>query len=239
MARKHEAEQHLRDGLSPSDIASRMGITVSSVIQYLRTRVGEGALRFSDIYFAIPADKRDLLQMALAQRDEQGSIPQHEMQSKNLTREELDLFDSLRTHRVFAGDMYEYISDVELTLHSWVRRTLENEFGAGELEWWRNGIPSGIRSKCAARREEDEDPSDEVFAYTDLIDLAKIVNKHWELFRGMLPKEYSQNRKHLDRDFARLNRIRNAVMHPVKQRKWSEDDFQFVRTFRSKLPNTN
>ena len=178
MARRNEAEAPLRDGLSPSEIASRMGISVGSVIQYLRTRVGEGSLRFHEIYFAIPAAKRELLQMALAQRDEQGFVDRRELQSKGLTREELELCDSLRTQRVFAGDMYEYISDIELILHSCVRQTLEKNFGAGEHGWWRNGIPSGIRSKCATRREEDEDPSDQPFAYTDLIDLAKIVNKN-------------------------------------------------------------
>lgn len=44
---KEQAEKLLRSGLYPSQIASEMGVSVSTVIQYLRTRVGEGALRLS------------------------------------------------------------------------------------------------------------------------------------------------------------------------------------------------
>ena len=58
MARKNEAEQLLRQGLCPSEIAGRMGISVKSVVQYLRTQVGEGSLRLSDLYFSWPPEKR-------------------------------------------------------------------------------------------------------------------------------------------------------------------------------------
>lgn len=63
MARKHEAERLLRNGRGPAEIAKEMGVSLATVIQYLRVQVGEGTLRFSDIYFAIPADKREQLQL--------------------------------------------------------------------------------------------------------------------------------------------------------------------------------
>ena len=45
--------------------------------------------------------------------------------------------------------------------------------------------------------------------------------------------DYAENRKgDIERDFRKLNKIRNAVMHPIKDRKWSEDDFEFVKSRR-------
>jgi len=43
------------------------------------------------------------------------------------------------------------------------------------------------------------------------------------------PKGYQKNKKRLERDLNNLNRIRNSVMHPIKEWKYSEDDFEFVR----------
>jgi hypothetical protein len=219
-----------------------MGISVASVIQYLRTRVGEGAIRFSDIYFAIPKKERALLQQAADEfsNDERLRF----LKKHGLTTEELALFTSLRNRRTFAGDLYEYVTDTELIAHRLVRDVLTRRFGDGERGWWREGISGELRKKCAARREEDDDFAD-AFCYPNLIDLVKIIEDRWQLFAKLLPPKYASNRKSLRSDFDRLNKIRNAVMHPVKERRWSEADFQFVKDMnaafrrsaeRSKLP---
>ena len=179
MARKHEAEELLRQGLSPSEIAGQMGISVASVIQYLCTRVGEGALRLSDLYFSWTPEKREALQRAAGRRRSmtmaealkmvklEGPVPVDRILSSNgLCREELELFESLRTRRVFSGDMYEYISEAEVAIHGLVRAILERELGVEESRWWRDGIPSNIRIKCASRREEDDEPCEVAYAYT-------------------------------------------------------------------------
>jgi hypothetical protein len=83
--------------------------------------------------------------------------------------------------------------------------------------------------KCAERREQDDEPCEAAYAYTALLDLSTIMSKNWTLFQSVVPKTYAANRKQLETDLVRLNRIRNAVMHPVKERKWTEDDFEFVR----------
>jgi hypothetical protein len=227
MARKDEAEQLLREGLDPSGIARQMGISIGSVIQYLRTQVGEGSLRLSDLYFSFPPEKRKLLQ---AHKRKGAYTDDHYLRSNELTRDELDLFESLRSQRVFSGDMYEYISLAEVSIHNLVRTILEREFGSEESGWWRQGVPSNIRAKCATRREEDEEPCECAYAYTTLIDLSALILKNWQAFSGVLPKEYAANRGQIERDLIRLNRIRNSIMHPVKERKWSEDDFEFVRS---------
>ncbi|WP_339907178.1 hypothetical protein [Symmachiella dynata] len=233
--RKYQAKSHVQDGKGPAEISSIMGITIGSVIQYLQSCVGEGLLRLSDIYFSIPSERRELLKSVLAEETESRHLSRQELESKNLTREEVNLFKSLRTHQVFAGDMYEYVSDIEVTLHATVREVLEEQFGKGEYEWWRLGIPRSVRVKCAERYEEDDDPSGDAFVHTDLIHLAKIIRTNWNALSNKLPDRCTKSKTALDSEFSRLNRIRNAVMHPVKQRKWSEDDFQFVRNFREQL----
>lgn len=225
MGRKNEAEQLLREGLYPSEIAGRMGISVKSVIQYLRSRVGDGALRLSDLYFSWPLEKRDILQKA-----SRGKYPDDRLLSRNgLCRDDLELFQSLHSYQVFRGDLYEYVSTAEVGIHRLVQMKLEREFGPNEDGWWRQGIPSSIRVKCASRREEDDDPCTTPYAYMTLIDLSAVIYKNWSLFESEFPKDYRANRRQLEFDLLRLNRIRNAVMHPVKERKWSEDDFVFVR----------
>lgn len=224
MARKDEAQEWLRDGLYPSAIAQRMDISARSVIQYLRTKVGEGTLRLSDVYFSWPAEKRQILQQAGRKKCADVRL----LSANGLSREDLELFQSFRNSRIFAGDLYEYISLTELAIHRLARARLEREFGSREDGWWRKGIPSAIRIKCVSRREEDEDPADP-FSYTTLIDLLSIISNNWPLFQTEVPDAYRSDRKKLASVLVRLNGIRNSVMHPVKKRKWSEDDFTFVR----------
>jgi len=113
-----------------------------------------------------------------------------------------------------------------------VRARLEREFGEGEKGWWREGLPENIRTACAARREQDDDPCEEPYGYTNLIDLKSVISKNWHLFHPELPKPYGADKKKLETDFVRLNGIRNAVMHPVKQKKWTQNDLEFVRQMR-------
>jgi hypothetical protein len=65
LMRKHQAEKLLRRGLEPSAIAVQMDIAFNFVVQYLITRVGERALRLSDIYFSLPREKRQTLQRVI------------------------------------------------------------------------------------------------------------------------------------------------------------------------------
>lgn len=227
MARKHDAERLLGSGLYPSQISEQMGISVKSVIQYLRTRVGEGSLRLSDLYFSWPPEKRELLQRAAREQYPDDRL----LTSSGLCRDELALFQALRCRRVFSGDMYEHISETEIRIHDLVRGVLEREFGEAEEGWWRRGISASIRTKCAARREEDDEPCRLAYAYTTLVDLSAVISKNWIVFQSAMPPEYRSDRKKLERCLLRLNRIRNAVMHPVKQRRWTEDDFAFARRF--------
>ena len=88
-----------------------------------------------------------------------------------------------------------------------------------------------------SQREEDQDPAEE-FAYTTLIDLLTVISKNWRLFQSEIPEQYRPDRKKLESDLTRLNGIRNSVMHPVKERRWSDDDFMFVRSLRNLFDGT-
>lgn len=222
MLRKHQAEQLLRQGLGPYQIAAEMGISVASVVQYLRTRVGERALKLSDIFFAIPRESRDVYEAACAN----GNRTVH---GKGISRDEYELFQQLKHPSCFRGDLYEHVSTVELRLHDLTRDVLKSHYG--ENCWWRNGVPVNVRKECVVRREEDDDPIDDEFAYTTLIHLKVIIDKNWNLFKDAFPKRWANQKQDFLRACDRLNLIRNAVMHPVKKRTWTETDFEFVRDF--------
>lgn len=202
---------------------------IEDVIQDLRLQAGEGDIKLSEIFFAILPEKRQLLEMAIEQS---GTSSPAQLQKlphlKGFTWHEIDLYCRLRDPRVFRGDLYEYVADTEVAIHHMVKAALVEEFGPGEMEWWREGVPVDVRKACVQIREDDPEPSDDDFAYTTLIQLAKIIERNWNLFRSRLPSELAQDRKQLLRDFARLNSLRNAVMHPVKGKTWGRDDFEFV-----------
>lgn len=228
MARKEETENLIRQGLTPSETARQMGISVATVVQYLRLRVGEGVLRLSEIYFYLPAEKRQAIEIELKKVGAQ-AISASPVEVKFCpSLDDMDFYRALRTRTTFAGDLYEYVSEAEIALHDLVSKALRQTFGDEESGYWRKGVPQSIRKKCQERREEDEEPSDSPLQYTTLIEISQIIDKNWSLFEPLLPKEYRAKKKVLTEDFIRLNWIRNAVMHPVKRRRWSESDFQFA-----------
>ena len=217
MAGKDEAVEHLKGGLALSTISQRMGISMSSVIQYLSTKVGEGEIRLVDMYFSWTPSQREFLQ----ESDVSGLV------DHKLTKEEFNLFHSLRKGYIFRGGMYEMVSELEIKIHGLVRSRLIKEYGLEK--YWRKGVPVKIRTQCATAQQEDESPVDDLFAYTTLIQLWYVIDKKWSLFESIIPSNYSNKKSELRKDMIKLNGIRNRVMHPVKNNKWKEDDFKFVR----------
>jgi hypothetical protein len=216
----------LRNGNYPSQIAGETGETIVTVLRRLQSAAGHGEIRLSEIYFSWPETKRALMQeLSDDSTPDAATVEQNE-----LTLEELELFIELRSTLTFNADMYHYVSELELGLHDLVSSCLMREFGEEDSGWWRQGINEKIRQSCAMRREGDEDPADHPFSYTTLIDLYNIIANNWgNLFVEEVPDYYRNSKPILSSNFSRLNRIRNAIMHPVKRRKLREDDFEFVR----------
>jgi len=210
MARYDEALAMLKEGNDPIEIAGKMGISVQSVCQYLELNIGMGKLRRSDVWFSVSRDRRaappDLSYVSLLKRYADGG-------------------------RAY-GDLYDDARAIESMLHTIVRAVLQQVFGNAESGWWRKGVPLTIREKCSIRHQADEEPCSELYAYTDLIDIASIIDANWKHFISILPEEFANNRKEFLSRFRKFNDIRNKVMHPVREAFPTQEDFEFARQFR-------
>ncbi len=232
MTRREDVAALCREGLSPSAIGERLGLTMYVVKTHLLTQVGEGAIRRSDILFSIAAEQRRQFEEFI--KANQGNPYWKIINAAAAAvheKETFRLFLDLAQERVWRGDLYEYIADIELALHDRVKRALAARFGDGEAGWWRQGVPPLVRTACVTARENDPSPADHPFAYTTFIHLGEIIEKKWDLLVSALPKLLAQSRKTFSTDLRRLNGIRNSVMHPCKRIEPTEDDFLFVRSF--------
>lgn len=204
-------------------------MTHGAVISDLCMKIGEGELRRSDIVFSIPRDLRVGIEKVV---QDTGKLSPNliaqklQQQGIEVDRVDVSIYLNYRKARVVLGDMYELVRGIELTLHKFIKDALVAEFG--EKDWWRGGVPDYIRADCAALREKDHEPADDAYCYTHLINLREIIDKRWNIISNYLPKRLvSEKRDLLDR-LLKLNRIRNAVMHPVKMVAFTEEEFEFV-----------
>ena len=232
MPNRSKIEESIRGHKCPSCIAEELDISVAVVIEQVWVFVGMGVLRLTDVYFSFRSAQIQVLKAAVTSINNGSEMDTAALDEVNLVIEEVELFKILATKQVIGNELYEYISEIETAIHQLITSVLVNEYGEGEEGWWRFGIPLGIRQKCQARREEDDDPTERAFAYTDLIDLSEIITKNWDVFKNHLAQKYGDNRKRLLSDFVILNKIRKGVMHPVKQKQWTESDYKFVCDFR-------
>lgn len=230
MARKEEAVTLLMQGLPPSEIARRMHATTATVMQYLCLKIGEGELRRSDIAFSLPREVRAAIEAAIEKTGSlNASVITREMKRQKITANRLDVgvYINYRRARVVLGDMYELLRMLELRLHSFIKDAFVAEFG--EENWWRSGVPDTIRAECAALREKDPEPADDAFCYTHMVNIREMLDKRWPVLSKYMPKHLLNGKKDLLDRLLRLNRVRNAVMHPVRGTVLSEDEFEFVR----------
>src|SRR5690606_15874650 len=130
-------------------------------------------------------------------------------------------------------DMYEMVRDIELALHDRIRAAFVKEYG--EDHWWREGIPANVRAECAALYEHDPDPAPDAVSYTSLIHLREIFDKRWDVLAAAFPGPTQSERKAMMSDLVTLNRVRNAVMLPVRRQACTDREFLFVRAFLQKL----
>jgi predicted transcriptional regulator len=236
MSRRDEATVLLRQGHSPSRIAALMHIRASEVMHYLHTKIGQGELRRSDIAFSLDRGFRQAVEEVLAAgMHVNASRMNRELRKKGITCDRFDLRVYLEFRRagVVLGDMYEIVRNIEVRLHTFIKRIFIAEYG--EENWWRGGVPEKIRAECAALLEKDPEPAPEPYRYTHLIALREILDRGWPVLSKHLPAPVTANKKDLLDRLLRLNRIRNAVMHPVRGETLTEEDFEFVYTLEADL----
>jgi predicted transcriptional regulator len=234
--RKDQAAELLRQGLPPSEIARQMGTSTAAVMQYLALKIGEGDLRRSDIAFSLPHELRIVIEDAIEQtKSLHPSVITRHLRKHGVTANRLDIgvYIQYRRARVVLGDMYELLRNVEVRLHTFIKQAFILEYG--EEQWWRSGVPDTIRAECAALLEKDPDPADEPYCYTHVISLREILDKRWPVLSKYMPPHLLNSKKDLLERLRRLNRIRNSVMHPVRNSVLTEDDFEFVHTLNRDL----
>jgi hypothetical protein len=199
-------------------------------MQYLCLKIGEGELRRSDIAFSLPHDARVAIEEIVQQAPSAtaGRITRALLKKGiQANRIDISVYLHYRRARVVLGDMYELLRMVEVRLHSFIKQAFILEFG--EEQWWRSGVPDNIRAECAALLEKDPEPAEEPYNYTHLISLREILDKRWSVLSKYMPKVLLNQKKDLLERLLKLNRIRNSVMHPVRNAVLTEDEFEFVR----------
>lgn len=238
MGKREDAVRLLRSGMSPRAIRQIQEVTLATILGYLDELVGRGVVRRSDILFSVPVQTRRGVFHLISEnerltKDARRIAKELEARGIEAALDDIEVVLKYRDDRFAFGDMYDDIRTIEVGLHKLVREALESEYGADK--WWREGVPLSIRQKCVARREEDDEPANDPYGYTDLLDLCTIAEKEWKMIGPKMPKEVAANRKQFTDDLKQLNRTRRMVMHPVRGPTPSEDDFQFVHELKRKL----
>ncbi len=230
MGVREETLKMLREGLSPKEISRARGVNINTTLGYLDQLVGRGDLRRSDIFFSVPKDIRNAIPVSF-------TIGRTIQEVSNLLRkleinadsEDIIVVIKYGDSRHALGDMYEDVRAIETYLHGVIDQALLDEYEGSEMGPWRQGIPESVRKSCVIRQEEDSEPVEDPYCYTELLDLWQILDKQWNVLSRVLPEEITKNKQDLRRKMFRLNTIRRNVMHPVRGVVPSEDDFEFVR----------
>ena len=235
MGKREEARHLLRSGLSPKEIAVKQGVSLKTILGYLDELVGRGILRRSDILFSVPKNIRE----AVIEESEEDLIWIVDVKLKekgiSIDREDIEVVLKYGNARHALGDMYDDLRSIEVFLHDTIRKGLEEEYGKGELNWWKKGVGETTRINCHAKHEKDINPVLDPYCYTDMLDLWKILDNQWKVLYRLLPAKLTKDKKSLGRKLTKINEIRNNVMHPVRGIIPSEEDFEFIRDFKREL----
>lgn len=229
------------DLISPAEVGRALGIPTQIIIQCLFIAIGEGLIRESELFFIL-AKKYEGLSETFSS-DEMESVAKKHWENvikakifpANSDPDEIKLFRSYRKRKAYLGDMFLYLSELERTLHQRVESILKKKFGVEERQWWKKGVKDTVRVDCARAREFDDESVDHAYHFTNFIHLKKIIQHQQKLFVPRLPQSVAENLEQFFDDMTRLNRIRNQVMHPVREKEPTEEDFRFVRELHRNL----
>jgi hypothetical protein len=130
------------------------------------------------------------------------------------------------------ADLYESLCRLEAFMHTYIGTELKRAHGS---DWWRKGIPEGVRKDCVFAREGDPEPQADPYCYTTFIHLRDIFDKQWGIFCQLLPKSLAGDKSKFLSELVRLNTVRNRVMHPVRGYRPTKRDIDFVRDFAARM----
>jgi hypothetical protein len=231
---REETLSLFRQGFTPRQISDKRGVSIRTTLPYLDELVGRGVIRRSDIYFSVDSETRraittEFQDFGKSIRDFIEALRRRREHGKADDAEVVLYYADARTA---FGDMYQDLRTVEVTLHSLIKATLNTN--AGRQDWWAKFVTAEVRKECERRRSSDQKPAEHAYAYTDLLHLRRIVKDNWSIVAAALP-ERARNKELFLSDLQQLNRIRRAVMHPVRGAAPVEEDFDFVRGLKRRL----
>ena len=240
--RREEVISLFNQGYSPKEISQKIrNISFKRVMDFLYMQAGERNIRLSDIWFSINHNIRAAVEKYDTAKE--GNSEEEEIKTLveladlyMIHKDEVSLFLKLKKKRVTYGDMYELISEIELLLHRTIKNVLIKNYGK---EWWIQVVPQKVREKCEDMYNKDTYRAKEPFSYTSFIDLKILFKKLWSQFENILPIDIVNDKKVFLTKLVRINRIRNGVMHPIKEYKLTSDDFDFVYEFHAAIDLDN
>ncbi|MCX7733643.1 MAG: helix-turn-helix domain-containing protein [bacterium] len=233
MGRREEAEELFKNGYSPEEISQKMGVSLGTVVSYLYTKVGEGKIRHSDILFSIEKDIRDEIEQIINTKGATHWFDIYKEFDKRVSPTYIKTYIELRKPTFLLKDTYALIVEIELKLHEYIRDILVDEYG--EEDWWFRGVPENVRSECEDAKNNDSNPAEHPYSYTNFIHFKDILDRNWSIFSKKLLSNISSNREKFLEDLVVLNRILNKVMYPLRGNLPTEEEFEFVKRFHREI----
>jgi hypothetical protein len=242
------------EAVRPSKIAAACNILIALVTQQLTSAIHERDVPRSRVLATLEKKWQEEIEVWLPawnKTPRRISIEFiHEMlRDSNLsdfdvTIEELGLYLLCFEKPFKDGEIYEAVCDIERTLHTKIRKVLMEAHREHSVDWWRKGVPSGVREECVIKWEKDKEYVEyPPYNYTTLGHLHEILkcNENTPLFKSRLPLSANGNEPNMElilRDLQKLMKIRNKVMHPIGAAPPTEEDFFFVTKMRAKFELT-
>lgn len=235
MNNTQKAANRIVELVRPSAISKDLGIPPVELTPILAHAVVLGYIRRSDILFTFPKSLRDAVARLNPARNSATLHRQLQMLKETLEidghTDECDAFFlwAFTRQSVIFSDLYEMLLTIEIILHKRIRLCLGKGFWRRDENSGSKGVPLSVRKSCVARQEEEDNPSNEPYSYTTLIDLKDIIEANWGIFSQKLPASAAKDKKKLLSNFNKLNSIRNKVMHPVRlDEPPGESEYRFV-----------
>jgi DNA sulfur modification protein DndB len=145
-------------------------------------------------------------------------------------------FDLKKGDRIKAAD--EKVIGLSRVMLDTVVATLKSVYGTdvdknGRPNYWEKGVKSANIKKAAYGKQLDDDSSQPIEAYLDIVDIKEIVKDkgNWPHFSATfnipMPDERKGKAHYIDW-IDKFNTLRRIPAHPSGMRKYSEDDYAFL-----------
>ena len=230
MGRREDAAALIKKGVKPSEIANKhFGVTYSTVRQYLGYGIGEGKIDRTDIILTFKKENRDLVESYIAELNTDYWFDIYKkIDEINCDMEKDDLVYYMDLRRYNVEDLFKYVMRVEIILHGYIRKTLENKY---HDDWWLKGVPDNIKNKCI-KKHGKPDYGYVLYSYTGFRDLVSILKQNVDYFNSVLEPIIGYDVKEYVIKLGKIVNIRNIIVHQVNQIKsLSDDDMVLVKTF--------